>query len=132
MIPDLNEAEAYAIECRQLKTAKVAPHLRAIEGEVGVCFVQKELIGYEGPESGRIIERDGLFGIEPEPSSTSYSPVFWFPAYFVDSIDFDCDGGTLLILASDNGRDFETTVRDLGEFNEWAHDEEDQSFNRRN
>ena len=85
------EAEAYAIECRQLKTAIVSVDLSAIvlagrevgislEGEPSSYMHNGEVHVYDGPDSGRLRAGDmeGSFVVESSEDGSQFE----FPAYY--------------------------------------------------
>ena len=108
------EAEAYAIECRQLKTPIASRQLLALgETEVGVRLTRNEPAG-EGVYPGKVLEGigEGMFVVEASDGTQ-----FEFPAYFLESVDLDCDGSPIIVLATDNGGGFEQTRDELAELN---------------
>jgi len=126
------EAEAYAIECRQLKTAIVSVELSAIaatDREVGITLKGEpvnymhdgEVHIYDGPDSGKLHvgATEGSFVVESSEDGSQFE----FPAYFLEAIDYDCDGSTILVLATDNGGGFEQTRDELAELNGYGDEE---------
>ena len=129
------EAEAYAIECRQLKTAIVSVDLSAIvlagrevgislKGEPASYWHDGKFYVYDGPDSGRLHAgaMEGSFVVESSEDGSQFE----FPAYFLESISYDCDGSTIITLASDNGGGFEQTRDELAELNGYGDEEEGQ------
>lgn len=43
--------------------------------------------------------------------------------YFLDSVDLDCDGSPIIVLATDNGGGFEQTRDELAELNGYGDEE---------
>jgi len=117
------EAEAYAIECRQLKTPIASRQLLALgETVVGVLLTRNEPFG-EGVHPGKVLEGigEGMFVVEAIDGTQ-----FEFPAYFLESVDLDCDGSPIIVLATDNGGGFEQTRDELAELNGYGDEEEGQ------
>ena len=63
---------------------------------------------------------EGSFVVESSEDGSQFE----FPAYFLESINYDCDGSTIIVLATDNGGGFEQTRDELAELNGYGGEDE--------